>query len=878
MAVTTTGGTLIPGQGIPMIGGDVSAPGGPPGAESWSGSRSHGQGESFGESFIPEYSQTPILEEISRYARSMAPQVYQWGIDQFNRNQGNIDALMRDALSYASPQRIAVDMGMAEAGVQQAAEAGRQSAIRDLESYGVDPSSGRYAALDSANRVMAAASAAGAGNQQRMADIAAGNAMRNQALSAGIQNTQIGYEAAKAMNALLGTAMQLKYPPLGQRSYSYNVTDSESRSAKMPTGQGGGGKGGGGKGDGGGGDGKPPGGGGGGGRQPPKPKEEKPKPPGPKRGEPPKPIKDADVQDEREAMPAELDPAEQRRIYAEESRRLAEEQIKDARDAENQREAEEANQAELDAARAAENQREAAEADQAELDAAGIGQVDLDAARAAENQREAEAANLAEMERPLSPPPTEYDVSSWDQEPPQETGFVPRPLSPPSTDVPEQYIDPEQNQLPDPLDREDDVDTSNFVPYQTVGMGDWLAPPSYDQGQALEQWRAPTDPDNVWGAETAAMPQGAPTAEDMLRRPDDTDSDVGPIDYSTAWDQEPRQDEFGPVDDFQAGEPEVGSWDQEPAQEPFDPYADQTGWDQEPLQEPTGWDQEPQQDWEQEADRWAQDQQDQQDQWQDQWEQDQQDQEDWGGGDEEWDWGGEDEGEDWGGEEDFDEDWDSGEGDSDSGEYRHGGPVRMPRYARGGPMRRPMRPMRRPPPRRPMPTGYRPQPMLGAPPPGAPARSIVSAPGLPAATAGAMPRAGGEQLIPQRLPQMQRGGRVGYRPEATRGGFVSRELSPSNGSKVDDVNAQLNAGEFVIPKDVTAYKGKEFFYKLIAQARKLQATGGAKPQPKPNGQRTGYAIGGSVTTPMMGGSTAMQGVGGSPGLGGTQGLNGGMYE
>ena len=41
-------------------------------------------------------------------------------------NQGQIDGLMRDALSYASPQRIAVDMGMAEAGVQQAAERGRK--------------------------------------------------------------------------------------------------------------------------------------------------------------------------------------------------------------------------------------------------------------------------------------------------------------------------------------------------------------------------------------------------------------------------------------------------------------------------------------------------------------------------------------------------------------------------------------------------------------------------------------------------------------------------------------------------------------------------------------------------------------------------------
>ena len=128
------------------------------------------------------------------------------------------------------------------------------------------------------------------------------------------------------------------------------------------------------------------------------------------------------------------------------------------------------------------------------------------------------------------------------------------------------------------------------------------------------------------------------------------------------------------------------------------------------------------------------------------------------------------------------------------------------------------------------------------------------------------------------------GGQV--RPQPTQGGFVSRELSPSNGSKVDDVNAQLNAGEFVIPKDVTTWKGKEFFYKLIAQARKMHATGGNKQQQqqqqrqRPNRarSRTGYAIGGSVTTPMMGGSTAMQGVGGTPGLGGGQGLNGGMYE
>ena len=118
----------------------------------------------------------------------MAPQVYQWGMEQYTNNQGNIDALMRNALSYASPQRIATDVGQAEAGVQQGAEAGRQSAIQDLQSYGIDPSAGRYAALDQASRVTSGAAAAGAGNQQRMADIAQGNAMQNQAISSSLQN------------------------------------------------------------------------------------------------------------------------------------------------------------------------------------------------------------------------------------------------------------------------------------------------------------------------------------------------------------------------------------------------------------------------------------------------------------------------------------------------------------------------------------------------------------------------------------------------------------------------------------------------------------------------------------------------------------------
>lgn len=202
-------------QSITAFGGPTSSSSGFNSSSGSNQSQQQSSSQQNSTSYIPDYSETPILESIAKYSAGMAPQVYQWGMDQFSKNQGNIDALMRNALSYASPQRIATDMGQAESGVQQGAEAGRQSAIRDLQSYGIDPSAGRYAGLDTANRVMAGASAVGAGNQQRMADISQGNAMQNQAMSSGLQNTQVGYGAANAANALLGTGMSLKYSPLG---------------------------------------------------------------------------------------------------------------------------------------------------------------------------------------------------------------------------------------------------------------------------------------------------------------------------------------------------------------------------------------------------------------------------------------------------------------------------------------------------------------------------------------------------------------------------------------------------------------------------------------------------------------------------------------
>lgn len=145
-------------------------------------------------------------------------------------------------------------------------------------------------------------------------------------------------------------------------------------------------------------------------------------------------------------------------------------------------------------------------------------------------------------------------------------------------------------------------------------------------------------------------------------------------------------------------------------------------------------------------------------------------------------------------------------------------PPQAPRPPRGAPMAAPGGP-------RPVPMGQGPR-MPG---------NFISANGMPPPTTGGM-------MPPQRMAQ---GGQAGRIAEPTTGGFVSRSLSPSGGSTTDDVNARLNAGEFVIPKDIAAWKGKEFFYKLIAQARKQRSgdsqnsQNSQKPQ-KPQGMPTGY--------------------------------------
>lgn len=253
-------------------------------------------------SSTPTYIETPqnsILDQISQYASSLAGQMYNWAqstfaktsqiTDQavgnfFNVSQqmqglsnnltgqyNNLFApenaqLVAEANSYASPARMAVDMGQAGATAAQAGQAGLSNSEEALRSYGIDPSSGRYAALDKAAAVQNAANVAGAENTQRNADIATGQKLRSEAVQVGAQlpaaiananntaiqantgasnatlaNANTGRSLMALPNDYLGTAMGLKLPPTGQNSFSNGMGSSSSPGGSRGSGGGGGG-------------------------------------------------------------------------------------------------------------------------------------------------------------------------------------------------------------------------------------------------------------------------------------------------------------------------------------------------------------------------------------------------------------------------------------------------------------------------------------------------------------------------------------------------------------------------------------------------------------------------------------------------------------
>lgn len=109
--------------------------------------------------------------------------------------------LIRDAQTYGSAERRELEMGKAEANVAQQFEQARQAATRNLESFGIDPSSTRFAALDIGTRTAQAAATAAAGNQANSQVDAISRALRSEAINVGK-----GYPGQVA--ATYGTALQ----------------------------------------------------------------------------------------------------------------------------------------------------------------------------------------------------------------------------------------------------------------------------------------------------------------------------------------------------------------------------------------------------------------------------------------------------------------------------------------------------------------------------------------------------------------------------------------------------------------------------------------------------------------------------------------------
>lgn len=110
------------------------------------------------------------------------------------------DQLIAEAESYASPERMALEMGKAQGTVAQQYDQARESAQQQLEGYGLNPADTRYAAMDIGTRTDQATAAAAAGNQAYAQTQATADALRGEAINIGK-----GYPAQAVGEAALGT-------------------------------------------------------------------------------------------------------------------------------------------------------------------------------------------------------------------------------------------------------------------------------------------------------------------------------------------------------------------------------------------------------------------------------------------------------------------------------------------------------------------------------------------------------------------------------------------------------------------------------------------------------------------------------------------------
>lgn len=150
-------------------------------------------------------SQTAIQDETLANARKDRERYEQ-------KYQPLEDNLIQEFQNYGSPERIAQERGRAIADVNASFDAQRRNALQRLESYGVDPSQTRNAALDIGMRTAQAAAAAGAASGATRNVENTGRALRAEAINIGkgmpSQVAQSYGQSIQAGNSQVGNANQ----------------------------------------------------------------------------------------------------------------------------------------------------------------------------------------------------------------------------------------------------------------------------------------------------------------------------------------------------------------------------------------------------------------------------------------------------------------------------------------------------------------------------------------------------------------------------------------------------------------------------------------------------------------------------------------------
>lgn len=172
-----------------------------------------------------------VLEQQASDQYKLGDQQQNRYTDQFAQVE---DRIASDAMNWDSQGRLNEQAAQAKADVMQSAAQARSANERSMASMGINPTSGRFAAMNRATDVQTALAAAGAQNQARDNVRAQAQGMRAQAaavgqqvLSTGQQANTLGMQATQGANAArnqgIAANMQGQGMATDARNQGYNM-------------------------------------------------------------------------------------------------------------------------------------------------------------------------------------------------------------------------------------------------------------------------------------------------------------------------------------------------------------------------------------------------------------------------------------------------------------------------------------------------------------------------------------------------------------------------------------------------------------------------------------------------------------------------------